>query len=190
MGLRISCRILRYAVHRWYLNPAMAPLPRPHPKQKPRLLSAFPGQIRLVDATLIVRERPNDFVVEHADLDLNPRVPGELRIGRLQLPSGESWSRISGQTSYTDKNFILRDVALNDQENIRLLNIDASRIDSKALAVKLDAIIGGGQLSLSAALNETGSSVNAKVNLTAEKNCGGIAEQIPFAPGELFFRRN
>ena len=151
------------------LNPARAPPPEPVPKQKPSLPSVFPDRIRLADATLIIRETPNDFVIEHADLDLSPRAPGELRIGKLQLPSGESWSRILGQTSYTDKNLILRDVALSDQEQIRLLNIDASRIDSKALAAKVDAVIGGGQLSGSAALNESASSLNAKVNLTAEK---------------------
>ena len=172
------------------LNPATAPPPKPRPKQKPSLPSAFPERIRLADATLIIRETPNDFVIEHADLDLSPRAPGELRIGRLQLPSGESWSRISGQTSYVDKNFILRDVAFSDQENIRLLNLDASRIDSKVLAAKLDAVIGGGQLSVSAALNQTGSSLNAKANLVCREDCGGVAEQIPFAPGELFQRRN
>ena len=168
------------------LNPATAPPPKPRPKQKPTLPSAFPERIRLADVTLIVRERPNDFVVEHADLDLSPRAPGELRIGRLQLPSGESWSRISGQTSYTDKNFILRDVALSDQENIRLLNIDASRIDSKALAVKLDAVIGGGQLSVSAALNETGSSLNAKVNLAAEKIAAASLNKFLLLPENYF----
>ena len=151
------------------LNPAMAPPPRPRPKQKPTLPDTFPERIRLADATLIIRESPNDFVVEHADFDLNPRAPGELRIGTLQLPSGDSWSRISGQTSYTHKEFILRDLALSDQEQIRLLSIDASRIDFKALAVKLDAAIGGGQLSVSTALNETESSLNAKINVTAEK---------------------
>ena len=122
------------------LNPARAPPPKPRPKKKPTLPDAFPERIRLADATLIIRESPNDFVVEHADLDLNPRAPGELRIGRLQLPPGDSWSGISGQTSYTNKNFVLRDLALSDQEQIRLLNIDASRIDSKALAVKLDGV--------------------------------------------------
>src|SRR5213079_142174 len=134
---------------------------KPRPKQKSALPTAFPERIRLADATLIIRESPNDFVVEHADLDLSPRAPGELRIGRLQLPPGDNWSRISGQTSYTNKNFILRDLSLSDQEQIRLLIIDASRIDSKALAVKLDGIIGGGQFSVSAGLNEAGSSVNA-----------------------------
>src|SRR5215472_3712910 len=115
------------------LDPARAPPPKPHPKKKPTLPDAFPERIRLADATLIIRNSLNDFVLEHADLDLNPRAPGELRIGRLQLPSGDSWSRVSGQTSYANRNFILRDMALSDQEQIRLLNIAASRTDSKAL---------------------------------------------------------
>ena len=151
------------------LNPARAPPPKPRPKQKTTLPDAFPERIRFADATLIIKQSPNDFVIEHADLDLNPRTPGKLRIGRLQLPAGDSWSSISGQTSYANKNFTLRDVALSDQEQIRILNIDASRIDSKALAVKLDGAIGGGQLSVSAGLNETPSSLNAMVNISAEK---------------------
>jgi hypothetical protein len=151
------------------LNPATAPPRKPRPNQKPTLPDAFPERIRLTDVTLIIRESPNDFVVEHTDLDLNPRTPGMLRIGRVQLPSADSWSGLSGETSYAQKNFILRNVSLSDQEQIRLLNIDASRIDSKILAVNLDGAIGGGQLSIASALNETGSSVNAKMNVTAEK---------------------
>jgi autotransporter translocation and assembly factor TamB len=151
------------------LNPATGPPRKPRPKQKTTLPDTFPERIRLADATLIIRESPNDFVVEHVDVDLNPRAPGELRIGRLQLSSGDSWSGISGQTSYAHKDFILRDLFLSDQEQIRLLNIDASRIDSKALTVRLDAAIGRGQLVVSAAFNQTESSLNAKINVTAGK---------------------
>ncbi|MGE5212436.1 MAG: translocation/assembly module TamB domain-containing protein [Nitrospirota bacterium] len=151
------------------LSPARAPPPKPRPKKRPTLPDAFPERIRLADATLIIRASPNDFVVEHADLALNPRAPGELRIGRLQLPSGDAWSSLSGQTSYADRNFILRDLALSDQEQIRLLNINASRIDSRAVDLDLNLVIGGGQLSASAALNEGASSLNAKINLAADK---------------------
>ena len=168
------------------LSPARAPPRKPRPKKKPTLPDAFPERIRLADATLIIRESPNDFVVEHADLDLNPRAPGELRIGRLQLPPGDNWSSISGQTSYTNKNFILRDLALSDQEQIRLLNIDGSRIDSKALAIDLNCIIGGGQLSVSTALHETGSSLNAKVNLTAEKIAAESLNKFLLLPENYF----
>ncbi len=151
------------------LNPARAPPRKPHPKQKLTLPSIFPERIRLADVTLVVRNNPNDFVVEHVDLDLNPRSPGDVRIQRLQLPSGDSWSRVSGQASYASKNLVLRDLILSDQEQVRLLNIDASRIDDKTLGFKLDCAIGGGQLSASAALTETGSSLNTKINVAAQK---------------------
>src|ERR1043166_3910748 len=45
------------------LNPARAPPPKPRPKQKPTLPTAFPERIRLADATLILRGSPNDLVV-------------------------------------------------------------------------------------------------------------------------------
>jgi autotransporter translocation and assembly factor TamB len=151
------------------LNPARAPPRKPRPKQKLKLLSLFPERIRLANGTLVIRADPNDFIVEQVDLDLNPRSPGDVRIGELQLPSGDSWSRISGQTSYANKNLVLRDLVLSDQEQIRFLNVDASRIDDKALALKLDGAIGAGQLSVSVGLTETESSVNAKVSAAAEK---------------------
>ena len=144
------------------LNPSKAPLrPRPpHPQLKlPRF---FPERLRAADLTFIVRNQPYDFVVGKADLELNPRTPGELRIETLQLPSGDTWSRISGQTSYANKNLILRDLNLSDQEQLHLLDIDASHIDANALLLNLNATVGGGQLSASAALTETQSSLSTK----------------------------
>lgn len=151
------------------LNPARAPPGKPRPKRKPKLPSLFPKRIRLANATLVIRADPNDFIVEEVDLDLNPRRPGDVRIGELQLPSGDNWSRISGRTSYTNKDLVLRDLVLSDQERIRLLSVDASRIDTKTLGLKLDCAIAGGQLSASAGLIETASSLDAKINVAAQK---------------------
>jgi TamB, inner membrane protein subunit of TAM complex len=151
------------------LNPAKAPLrPRPpHPQLKlPRFL---PERLRATDTTLIVRNQPYDFVVGHADLDLNPRSPGELRIETLQLPSGDTWSRISGQTSYANKNLVLRNFVLSEQEQLHLLNVDASQIDLNALAIVVNCTVGGGQLSASAVLNETESSLDTKLHVAAQK---------------------
>jgi hypothetical protein len=151
------------------LNPSKAPLrPRPpHPQLKlPRF---FPERLRATDLTFIVRNQPYDFVVGHADLDLNPRSPGELRIETLQLPSGDTWSRISGQTSYTNKNLILRDLNLSDQEQLHFLQVDASQIDTNYLAVNINCTVGGGQLSASGALTETKSSLDTKLHLAAQK---------------------
>ena len=166
------------------LNPARAPPRKPHPKQKLTLPSIFPERIRLTDVTLLIRNKPNDFVVEHVDLDLNPRSPGDVRIQRLQLPSGGTWSRISGQASYASKNLVLRDLILSEEEQVRLLNIDASRIDDKTLGFKLDCAIGGGQLSASAALIETGSSLNAKINVAAQKIATESLNKFLLLPGE------
>ncbi len=44
---------------------------------------------------------------KHLDLELNPEGPGELRMGKLQIPSRPAWSNLSAQTSYANKNFIL-----------------------------------------------------------------------------------
>jgi autotransporter translocation and assembly factor TamB len=164
------------------LNPARAPPRKPHPKQKLTLPSVFPERIRLTDVTLVIRDKPNDFVVEHVDLDLNPRSPGDVRIQRLQLPSGDSWSRISGQASYASKNLVLRDLILSEEEQIRLLSVDASRIDDKTLGFKLECAIGGGQLSASAALTETESSLNAKINLAAQKIATDSLNKFLFLP--------
>ncbi len=151
------------------LNPSRAaPKLRP-PKSKPELPKLFPEGIRLADATLVIRNQPHDFVAEHVDLDLNPRSPGDVRIENLQLPAGGSWSKISGQTSYTNKNLILRDVRLSDQEQIHLLNIDASHIDANTLAINLNCAIGGGELSVSSTLAQTKSSLDTKIHVAAEK---------------------
>ena len=151
------------------LNPSKAPLrPRPpHPQLKlPRF---FPERLRATDTTVIVRNQPYDFVVGHADLELNPRTPGQLRIETFQLPSGDTWLRVSGQTSYTNKNLILRDFVLSDQEQLHFLQIDASQIDANYLAVNLNCTVGGGQISASAPITETKSSLDTKLHLTAEK---------------------
>jgi hypothetical protein len=151
------------------LNPSKAPLrPRPlHPQLKlPRF---FPERLRATDLTFIVRNQPYDFVVGHADLDLNPRSPGELRIETLQLPSGDTWSRSSGQTSYTNKNLILRDLNLSDQEQLHLLDVNASQIDANALSIVLKCTVGGGQISASSELTETKSSLDMKLHLAADK---------------------
>jgi autotransporter translocation and assembly factor TamB len=154
------------------------------PKSKLELPKLFPGRIRLTDVTLVVRDHPHDFVAEHVDLDLNPRSPGELRIAKLQLPAGDSWSKLSGQTSYTNKNFILRDLVLGDQDQIHLLNVDASHIDANALAINLNCAIGGGQLSAATTLTEAKSSLDAKIHLAAERLNAKTVNKLLFLPTE------
>ncbi len=151
------------------LNPSRAPLRTRPPKPHLKLPKFFPERLRVTDATVIVRNQPYDFEAEGVDLALDPRYPGELRIHALQLPSGDSWSDVSGQTSYANKNLIVRDVVLSDQEQLHLLNVDASHIDTNKLGINLKSTLGGGKLSAAAELTETLSSLDTKIDVAAEK---------------------
>jgi hypothetical protein len=152
------------------LNPAKAPS-KSNPKKasKAELPDIFPERIRLTNATLIVRDKPHDLVIEHVDLDLNPRTPGELKIDKLQLAQGQNWSKIAAQTTYANRNLIIRDLALSDQDQIRSINVDASHIDAKQLSINLEATIGGGKISSAMIISETPSSLKTKINLVADK---------------------
>jgi hypothetical protein len=149
------------------LNPAAPSPPKIH--KQITLPSFFPDRARLTDVTVVVRNKPHDFAIEHADLVLDPRSPGELRIEKLQLPGGQCWTKIAAPTSYANKNLIIRDLILDADDQFRVLNVDASQIAAKALSVSVEAGIGGGSLTGSLALKQTRSSVDANLRLTGEK---------------------
>jgi hypothetical protein len=154
------------------LDPAKASLkPKiPRPDERITLFPFYPKGIRLSDVNLVVRstKQEADFILEHFDLDLDPKNPGELRIAKLQLPNGPAWRSISGHTSYTNRNLILGGLKLDDENQIRLLAFDASRISSRSLEVMLDASLAGGTVTGSAALSETARSLKTKLRLVAD----------------------
>ena len=166
------------------LNPAKASLrpSPPDPKKKITLLDVFPERVHLVDATVIVRNRPHDFVMEHVDLDLDPRNPGQLTIDKVQLVGGQMWLKVATQTSYANRILILREVALSNDEQVRELRIDASRIGERKLALNLDYSVGAGKLSGSFALNEAQSSLNTDLHLHAENLPAGVINKYAAVP--------
>src|SRR3954467_2531335 len=58
----------------------------------------FPDKVKLVDISLVIRDKPHDFFLQNVDVILDQTVPGKLRIVRLQLPNGQRWSDLSGAT--------------------------------------------------------------------------------------------
>jgi len=154
------------------LNPAKASLkPKiPRPDERITLFPVFPERLRLADVSLLVRstKEQQDFVLEHFDLELDPKNPGELRIGTLQLPNAPAWRSISGRSSYTNKNLILSGLVLDNENQVRLLAFDASHIRSRSIEVVLDASLAGGTVAGSAALHETARSLDTKLRLVAE----------------------
>ena len=153
------------------LNPSKAPAPAPppsKPKSKTSLPTAFPEKLRLENVTLVIRDQPHDLIVGNLDLDLEPHAAHELHIAKLQLPQGQQWSDISAQTSYAQRNLVLRNLTLGTDQ-FQLLNIDASRIGQGELGIETKARLGGGTVAASVDLAQKKSSLQAKkIHLVAE----------------------
>ncbi len=154
------------------LDPAKASLkPKvPKPDRKITLPTIFPREVQIADVNLLVRStaEARDFVLEHFDLDLNADAPGELQIGKLQIPSLPAWTNLSAQTTYADRNLSITGLNLDAENKIRLLGVDASRIKSKSIGLALDTSLAGGTFAGSIALTETGSSLDTKARFVAD----------------------
>ena len=154
------------------LDPAKSSVtPRiPDPDERLKIFPIFPERLRISDANVFVRsttEKPA-FVLEHFDLELDPKNPGVLRAATLQLPTADAWHNISAKTSYTNKNLVLSGVVLDQENQIRLFAFDASHIAARSLELVLDASLAGGTIAGSLGLKETAESVNMKLRLVAE----------------------
>jgi hypothetical protein len=166
-GISSAVKNIEVRSARVVLNPAQVTLRArpPNPEHKISLPDIFPERMHLSDVSVTVRNRPHDFALEHLDLDLDPTRVGELNIGRLQMVGGQTWLRISAQTSYTNRVLVLRDVILANEERIRSVTVDASQIAARKLTINFDYVAGGGNISGVMALREDQSTLDTKVEL-------------------------
>lgn len=142
----------------------------PEPDEHLKLFPIFPEALRISDASIFVRsttEKP-DLVLEHFDLELDPKNPGVLRAATLQLPGADAWRNIAAKTSYTNKNLVLSGIVLDEGNQIRLLAFDASHISGRRLEVVLDTSFAGGTVAGSLSLQETAESIAMKLRLVVE----------------------
>ncbi len=165
----ISTAIKSADVHsaRVVMNPAKAPLrPRPpNPKKKIELPDIFPERLHISDATIIVRNRPHDFVADHVALELDPRRAGEINVEKLQLVGGQTWLKLSAPATYANRNLIVRDIVLADNERFRSVNFDASQIAARKLAINFDYAVASGKISGSVMLHEAQTSLDTSVRI-------------------------
>ena len=170
------------------LNPAKASLkPKiPPPDRRITLPTIFPDRIRLSDVNLLIRTMPQEFILQHLDLDLDPHNPGELKIAKLQIPTAPAWKNISAETSYRHKNLILRGPTLDDENQFRLIAFDASHIASKSLEIALDCSLAHGTVAGSAALSEVGPSLEVRTRIAVENvSLGTLRGYLGRPPGFL-----
>src|SRR5439155_17611215 len=147
------------------MNPEKAPLrPRPpNPKTNSALPDIFPERVHTSDATIVVRNRPHDFIAEHIAVDLDPRRSGEIRVKKLQLVGGQTWLKLSAPATYANRNLIVRDIVLAENERFRFVNFDASQIAARKLAINFDYAVASGNISGSVMLHEAQTSLDTSV---------------------------
>ncbi|HEX8679355.1 MAG TPA: hypothetical protein VF683_05325, partial [Chthoniobacterales bacterium] len=104
----------------------------------------------------------------HLYFDLEPTRPGQLRIAKLQLPNGRSWGAIAARTSYENKNLFLRDLVLDEQTRLAVVNIDASKIDTGKLDVAVQGTFAGAKIDTTIALGEAEKSLETRLNFVVE----------------------
>ncbi len=145
--------------------PKPAVKPSPPPNEKVSLPGMFPQRAKFDHVSVRVRNETNDLFIRDFNLELNPRAAGELRIEQVQLPSGQSWSRIAGTTSYENRNLVLLNLALNERTTLALVDVDASHIGAHQLEFRVDAAIEDGALSAQGQLREEARSlrVNSQI---------------------------
>lgn len=136
--------------------------------QKISLPAFFPEKLTLSDVNVRVKSEPNDLVLEHLSLDLNPTQAGELKIGKLQLASGRSWKDVTAQTTYKDKNLFLRDLVLDEKTHLKEVNLDASEIGAGKLEVGVDGTFAGAKIKGNFALGEKDKSLKTKIDFAVE----------------------
>jgi TamB, inner membrane protein subunit of TAM complex/AsmA-like C-terminal region len=144
------------------IKPLPTVKPSPPPKEKTSLPAIFPRRVRIEGVSVTVRNKPSDLVLEDFNLELNPRAPGALSVAKLQLPSGQNWSGVTGTTSYTARNLFFRDIALGERAKIPLVNLDASNIRARTLGFKIDVAIDEASLGAQGQLMEEARSLRVK----------------------------
>jgi len=149
------------------MNPEKAPLrPRPpNPKKKIDLPDIFPERLHVADATIVVRNRPHDFIAEHIAVDLDPHHSGEITVEKLQLVGGQTWLKLSAPATYANRHLIVREIVLADNERFRSVDVDASQIAARKLAINFDYAVATGNISGSILLHEAQASLDTNVRI-------------------------
>ena len=151
------------------LDPAKAP-PKiePEANQKFTLPAFFPDRLTLSNVNVRMESQPNDLLIQGLNLELNPKQPGELRIAKLQLASGKSWTDVTAQTTYENRNLFLRNLVLDEQTKLDVVNVDASQIAKNQLAVGLKGTVAGGKIDTTMSLGAKEGSMETKIDLNVE----------------------
>ena len=113
-------------------------------------------QVRNLNLSVIAGPHVTDIRGFHLLLD--PRLPGTIGAARVQVPGVPVWENLRGTTSYTVRNFAIRNLQLAPELMVEKLNFDASQRSKNRGSAQLKARAFGG----TAALRLAGSQLDKK----------------------------
>ncbi len=105
-------------------------------------------------------------------LTLDTDKPGVFQITELQIPHFRTWNSLSAVTSYTNRDLIISNLALDNDVVVDRVELDASRRLEKVNRIALESHVFGGTANLSLFLHELG---NKKADAKIEGSVQGVS---------------
>ena len=106
--------------------------------------AAYSDRVWIEDFSITVTAPNNVTEVKNVHLRLEPEKAGWLRIGLLAIPGVPRWENLSAETSYTNRNFFIRDLRLAPELVLKEINFDASQRAQNKGSVMVNAQAFGG----------------------------------------------
>ncbi len=144
------------------------PTPTPKPNQKVTLPAFFPDRLELTNINLTIREQPQDMVIRNLNLGLYPNREGRLEADKVQIPGVNTWTNLNATTTYANRNLYIHNLTLDQNNQLKEVNLDASKIGQGKLALQLKGTLGGGNIQSQMQLSAKGSSYQTKTTLHAK----------------------
>ena len=140
--------------------------------------AAYSDRVWIDDFSITVTAPNNVTEVRNVHLRLDPEKAGYLRVARLAIPGVPVWENLSAETSYTDRNFFIKDLRLAPELVLDEVNFDASQRAQNKGSVILKAHAFGGTASLELSgqqLKKRGETLTNAYDTTLKVELAGIA---------------
>ncbi len=133
-----------------------------------RVPAFFPETLRLENINFISRGSGGDTEVRGLSMTLLPDGPGKLHIDVLDIPGLRRWERITGVTTYRDRNLVLTSLVVGPEIAIERLNLDASQLDKDRLGLAIEGAFVGAPFALSLNVLELNTSNRVEMQLSCQ----------------------
>ncbi|MCE9608758.1 MAG: translocation/assembly module TamB domain-containing protein [Chthoniobacter sp.] len=158
----------------------------------------YSDRVKIENLNLTVRAGKNVTEIRGFHLLLDPRLPGEIRAARVQIPGVPVWENLAAATNYAARNLAIRDLQLAPELVFEKINFDASKRAKKKGSLQLKVRAFGGTAALALAgsqLDKKGEHLAKSYDTTLTVTAADVsvdralayfhAPRLPVQPGTL-----